>query len=92
MNIQVQVIARHRNGICGAPFHVIMFIDEDEGPMIAIVFESEFHCAVLQREKLAAGDIAFRSNSWRGDRYEPRLRQAIMVHESGQNSLNGGKS
>ena len=27
--------------------------------------------------KLAAGDIAFGSNSWRGDHYEPHLRKAV---------------
>jgi hypothetical protein len=32
--------------------------------------------------KLAAGDIAFGSNSWRGDQYEPHLRKAILNHEA----------
>ena len=34
------------------------------------------HCAVLDVDKLALGDIAFGSNSWRGDHYEPHLRAA----------------
>ena len=32
---------------------------------------------MLDVAKLAAGDIAFGSNSWRGDQYEPDLRKAI---------------
>lgn len=81
MTLQIQSIARHRNGICGAPFHVILFTD-DNGPMLAIVFREPWHCAVLQRDQLAAGDVAFGSNSWRGDRYEPQLRKAIEASES----------
>lgn len=65
MKIQNQSIASHRNGICGAPFHVILFTD-DTDPMLAIVFQEPWHCAVLQRDQLAAGDVAFGSNSWRG--------------------------
>ena len=90
MKIQVQVIARHRNGIGGAPFHVVLFDDDDQGPMLAIVFDEQFHCAVLHRDKLAAGDIAFASNSWRGDRYEPHLRDAIRLIEWWQSPSNGG--
>jgi hypothetical protein len=84
MKIRIQAIDRHRNGVGGAPFHVVLFYDDNEGPMLAIVFDEKFHCAVLHRDKLAAGDIAFASNSWRGDRYEPRLRDAILAFESGQ--------
>ena len=86
MRIEVQVIARHRNGIDGAPFHVAMFIDKDNGPMVAIVFEKDWHCAVLQRDRLAAGDIAFGSNSWRGDWYEAQLREAIKAAELDRNA------
>ena len=71
MKLMIQAVARHRNGVGGAPFHVVLFNDGDEGPMLAIVFDEKFHCAVLHRDKLAADDIAFASNSWRGDRYSP---------------------
>lgn len=69
----------HRNGVGGAPFHVVLFHDED-GQKVAIVFDEPYHCAVLDVRKLGAGDIRFGSNSWRGDRYEPELRQAIGKH------------
>src|SRR5271157_3261655 len=76
MKLTIIDIAYHRNGICGAPFATVLF--EDSGPegsrKIAILFEAEYHCAVLDVAKLATGNIAFASNSWRGDLYEADLR------------------
>jgi hypothetical protein len=81
MKLKITNIVSHRNGICGAPFHVVLF--SDRGPegsrKVGIVFEEPYHCAVLDIAKLATGDIAFGSNSWRGDTYEPFLRQAIAT-------------
>ena len=81
MNLKIIAYAYHRNGIGGAPFAVILF--EDAGPegsrKVAILFDQEAHCAVLDVDKLAAGDIAFGSNSWRGDHFEPSLRKAIRI-------------
>jgi hypothetical protein len=78
MKLTIHEIAFHRNGICGAPFRVVLF--KDHGPegsrKVGIVFEQESHCAVLDVGKLAAGDIAFR---WRGDQFEPALRKAIAT-------------
>ncbi len=68
--------ARHRNGICGAPFTVAL-IDDGESRKLAILFDAPDHCAVLDIGKLAEGDIAFGSNSYRGDCYEPDLRRAL---------------
>lgn len=81
MKLTLESIAFHRNGICGAPFHVVLFRDE-ESRKLAIVFDQEFHVAVLDMGKLAAGDIAFGSNSWRGDQFEPALRDAIKTFET----------
>ncbi len=79
MKLKIVDIAHHRNGICGAPFAVVLF--ENSGPegsrKVGILFDEQYHCAVLEVARLAAGDIAFMSNSWRGDHYEPHLRQAI---------------
>lgn len=77
MQLRIENIERHRNGICGAPFHVLIFRDPDEGRMVGIVFDDAHHVAVFHLGKLAAGNIAFGDNSWRGDRYEPFLRAAI---------------
>jgi hypothetical protein len=78
MKLTIIDIAHHRNGICGAPFTAVLF--EDTGPegsrKIGILFDKAYHCAVLDVAKLAAGDIAFASNSWRGDHYAPHLRAA----------------
>ena len=79
MKLIINAIAYHRNGICGSPFAAILF--EDSGPeasrKLAILFDRPGHCAVLDLARLALGDIAFGSNSWRGDTYEPALRAAI---------------
>lgn len=80
MRLTVEQIERHRNGISGAPFDVILFRDADEGRMLGIVFDAGYHVAVLNLDRLAQGDIAFGSNSWRGDRYEPALRRLITTH------------
>ena len=84
MKLKILAIGYHRNGICGAPFDVVLF--EDKGPegsrKVAVLFEVPYHCAVLDVDKLAAGDIAAGSNAWRGDHYEPHLRKAIKIHES----------
>jgi hypothetical protein len=75
-------IARHRNDVGGAPFDVVLFTDRGEGGSrkVAILFEMESFCAVLDVDKLAKGDIAFGSNSWRGDDYEPPLRNVVSMH------------
>ena len=77
MTIHIENIQCHRNGISGAPFHVMIFRDPGEGRMVGIVFDEPHHVAVFNLDKLANGDIAFGSNSWRGDQYEPALRRAI---------------
>jgi hypothetical protein len=82
MKLQIIHIAHHRNGICGAPFIAVLF--DDSGPegsrKIGILFDQPQHCAVLDIAKLAAGDIAFGSNSFRGDVYEASLRKAVKAH------------
>jgi hypothetical protein len=84
MKLTILDIASHRNGISGVPFHVVLFADQGpEGSRkVAILFDERYHCAVLDVAKLAAGDIAFGSNSWRGDNYEPNLRAAITEHQT----------
>lgn len=79
---RIQRIAHHRNGVAGEPFNVVLFTDtgEERSSKVAVLFEPDGFCAVLDTGKLAAGDIAFGSNSWRGDDYEPPLRQAIAMH------------
>jgi len=79
-SLKVIEIARHRNGVGGWPFDVVLFEDGGEhgSRKVAIVFEEPGgQCAVLDVGKLAEGDIRFGENSWRGDVYERALRAAI---------------
>ncbi len=77
--IRVLQIARHRNGITGTPFHAVIFHDsgEKDGVKLGVVFDDPRCVAVLDVAKLAAGDVEFASNSWRGDYYESALREAV---------------
>ena len=81
MQLHIENIQRHRNGVCGTPFHVLTFRDPDQGRMVGIVFDAEHHVAVFNIDKLALGNITFGVNSWRGDCYEPHLRGAIALLE-----------
>ena len=76
-------IARHRNGVSGSPFDAIIFRDIGSGDSIklGIVIDEPSYCAVLDIAKLAKHDIAFGSNSWRGDEYESALRKVIAERE-----------
>lgn len=80
MKLTIETVAHHRNGVCGAPFHAVLFRDPDEGPMLGVVFDAPHHVAAFHRDKLAQGTVAFGVNSWRGDRYESALRAAIREH------------
>ncbi len=81
MNLKIIDISHHRNGVSGTSFDVVLFKDRGRqgSRKVAILFPEEGHCAVLDVAKLAAGDIAFGSNSWRGDDYEPDLMDAITA-------------
>lgn len=78
MKLKIIQTDRHRNGVAGTPFEVVLFkVAREQGRKVAILFDEPGNCAVLDVNLLAAGDIAFGSNSWRGDEYEPALRAAI---------------
>ena len=84
-------LAHHRNGVSGTPFDVVIFRDTGkEGSVkLGIVFDHPSCCAILDVDKLAKRDIAFGSNSWRGDHYEQDLRRMIAERETAADS--GGK-
>ena len=78
MKIKIIGTAHHRNGVGGAPFDVVLFkVGREPSRKVAILFDAPSHCAVLDVTLLATGDIAFGSNSWRGDDFEPELRRLI---------------
>jgi hypothetical protein len=84
-NVQVSY---HRNGVSGQGFHIVLFGWHDPEAkrvrsMMATVFEAPGACAVLDVDETAAGNIAFaQGNSWRGDDFEPALRQAIAAWQA----------
>jgi len=94
MNLIIEEIAHHRNGVSGESFDVIKFVCPENGNMIGIVFDLNWihdhktqtarqqtwngRVAVLNRDLLAEGNIRFGENSWRGDHYEQDLRDAIQ--------------
>jgi hypothetical protein len=78
MKLTLIACAHHRNGVAGAGFDVMLFkVLRERGAKVAILFDDPGYCAVLDVTLLAAGDIAFGSNSWRGDDFEPDLRRAV---------------
>lgn len=74
MKIKLLSADSHRNGISGEPFIAGLFTDEDGSTKMFVDF-GEMRFAVLQVDKLAKGDIAFGSNSWRGDWYAAKIRE-----------------
>jgi hypothetical protein len=85
IRIDIAKWAYHRNGISGVPFHVVLFDDvgDENTRKVGILFETPHHCAVLDVGKLVAGNIAFGSNSYRGDVFEEQLRKAPLSRCAG---------
>ena len=74
-------IERHRNGICGSPFHFCKFsyVDPVNGvpeprELFATVFEAKGHVAVFDPSNL--------DTKFRGDFFEPKLRLHITGWET----------
>ena len=79
-------IAYHRNGCSGRGFYVLLF---QEGNSRKVVIRPNatddldgVECYVLDVDKLAAGNIAFCSNSWRGDHYHREAYATIAAYEA----------
>ena len=85
--IKIQEIAHHRNGVGGEPFYVVRFRNApysktEEHEFIAILFEQGGYCAVIAISLIDSVGVAFAGgNSWRGDVFEPELRDAIAKWE-----------
>ncbi len=90
MVAKVHQVEWHRNGICGQGFWVVLFDginhsvsgafpDANLGLMVAIVHEQKNYCSVLRVADLSdpSKKASFGVNSWRGDYFEPELREAI---------------
>lgn len=81
MKLNIESINYHRNGISGAGFHVVRFVDDERPNMLACVFEELDHVAVLDLDDLP--------QHWRGDEYTPDLRKAIEKSYALQKSRAG---
>ena len=79
--IKIEKIAHHRNGISGEPFYVVLF-KNGKDTMLATVFEDKGYVSVFDLTLLCNHVIEFAENSWRGDDFEPALREAIEKWEA----------
>ena len=80
MKVKIIATSHHRNGIGGVPFDVTLFECED-GRFIAFDFANNGGFGVVNIDQAHAGDIAFGSNSWRGDHYSEAVRKAASQVE-----------
>jgi hypothetical protein len=89
--LHLKSIAHHRNGCCGVGFHVVLFKDGKD-LMLGVKFDNdtdedgneiknEVYTAVFNVAQLVAGDIAFASNSYRGDYFDSAIRQWARDYE-----------
>jgi hypothetical protein len=97
-NMRLVKIAFHRNGLMGEGFHAVAFRYRFEGQerrMIATVFSAyepdsgEVHpctgrLAVLDADYSASGLLDVPLNQWRGDDFEPQIRQWIATWAEGE--------
>jgi len=80
MDIKILSIARHRNGVMGCPFYVILFKDK-EFPKYTFV-ANVFDTSVLAVEELVKGNITFgEGNSWASERWEKIMMDKIQAYE-----------
>lgn len=82
---KIHQVAWHRNGIEGKGFYAVLFDDKDNGRMVAVVYDNPHYCSVLKVSMLSEDNgVMFGKNSWRGDQYEPELREAIKTFDTGR--------
>lgn len=90
MNIKPLKVAHHRNGVCGMPFHCVLFDKEEDGQttrMLAVRFPHDEGDG-YQNPRIAVFDIAllyesvieFGENSFRGDHFVDDIDKAIQAH------------
>lgn len=90
MNIKPLKVAHHRNGVCGMPFHCVLFDKEEDGQttrMLAVRFPHD-EGSYSENPRIAVFDIAllyesvieFGENSFRGDHFVDHIDKAIQAH------------
>ena len=72
-------IELHRNGVGGAPFYVVRFVDEETvSLLVGVVFDEEYTTAVIDPLDL--------KRRFRGDVFDPELRRAIAAWEEAKDA------
>jgi hypothetical protein len=83
---KIIAVDHHRNGVCGTGFNVVLFKDRETRENFVGILpdgdENKWNSFVLSVDRLAAGNIAFGSNSWRGDNYAEEIKEAVAKWES----------
>jgi hypothetical protein len=89
IKVKILDVSWHRNGVGGAGFYAVLFEEAEQGLMVASLFDEPGYCAVYQLDLLTKKNIKFGYNSWRGDRFEEKLRPAIkaFVKKNGSGRL-----
>ena len=85
-------VAFHRNGVCGEPFHCVIFDKIEHGStnrMLAVRFADDEgegfqnpRIAVFDIALLSESDIEFGSNSFRGDYFVDAIDKAIETKKT----------
>lgn len=86
VEVRVNRIARHRNGVTGTPFHVVAFENKISPKvweaLIAIVFDEPGSVAVLNPSQIVTGVLSLLNGAaYRGDVFEGPIRAAITRWE-----------
>jgi hypothetical protein len=89
MKIKPISVAFHRNGVCGEPFHCVIFDMTEDGKtnrMLAVRFADDEgegfqnpRIAVFDVALLYESNIEFGSNSFRGDHFVDEIDKAIVA-------------
>lgn len=93
----VETVARHRNGVSGRPFYVVLFRDQDNRRLLGIVFDNDDRShehdtcvAVLDPAMTAVGQVStFSDNCFRGDYFQDELRKVILEWENAERRREG---
>ena len=85
--ITITEFTYHRNGVCGEGFHIARFTDdlgdEGTGEFVGVIFDGPGQVAVFRTDEVFhEHGVKFGINSWRGDRYEPALREAVADYDA----------
>lgn len=86
LEVLIEQIEYHRNGIGGEGFHAVLFYHAEEAGklerFLATVFEEPGCLSVICLDRIPKVGVKWIENSWRGDRFEQSLREAIKLHQT----------